>query len=244
MKIIDKIKKLHAKAESAAEIGNADEAAAFAAKVQELLDTNRLEMAVLSTTEEVEAVEDIYLDGDELGFRKGKRYVQWFSTLVSGIAKVNGCVSLGCQGSTNQRIIGAGSDRAIVQYLVTLLVRESNRLLENAKAEYEAALIMGLVTRRWRKVDTNSWRLGFASGIRERLRQQRAAFLDHNPNALVVLARNEAECKAIRAGIDTVSASGNATLTGAYHSGRNAAADANINNGIGGASTARRSLTG
>ena len=233
--IIERIQKLHAQAESAHSIGNIEEASAFAAKVQEMLLKHKLETAILETSETMEEVEDVWSSAEDFGFRKGARYCTWFSALVHGIARANGCEVLGTTGSTNTRIIGAPSDRKIVQYLTSLMIQESNRLLKKAQRDAKS---MGFpFTRR----DTNSWRVGFARGIGTRLHQQRKDFLDRNPHALIPLNRYKSDVDAIRNRARTSSAT-KGNYSDSFYAGRSAAANANIHSGIGGSAVGRRGI--
>lgn len=233
--VMDRIQKLHDMAESAKGVGNQEEAEAFAAKVLQMLDQHRLDSAFLEAIEDVEEVESMYVDGADFGYRNGQSKVSWFRTLVDGLCKVNGCRNIGA-GGTRMLIIGVKSDREIVQYLASILIREMDRLLKVWKVEISDE--GGVMPSR---ADCNGWRVGFARGIGERLARQRREFLDHNPNALLVINRHAVAVNDASKKIRTVT--GRRTSISSqwgYNAGKSAAADANIHSGVNGGGAMRR----
>ena len=84
--IKDKIAKILAKAESAKEIGNANEAATFSAKVNELLTKYNLEKADLKFEEE-----DTIIADTGNGLTISKKMGRWTSRLLGVLCKYNYC---------------------------------------------------------------------------------------------------------------------------------------------------------
>ncbi len=108
-----------AKAESAKEIGNLNEAAIFSAKVSELLTKYNLEKADLNTTEESDVG---HADYDDLGITNSQG--GWTSSLLNIICKFNYCKMItNSMGSTitHVTIIGAPENVEIAKYLYEIL---------------------------------------------------------------------------------------------------------------------------
>lgn len=128
-KLIKRIQKLSAKAESSKKIGNIDEAAAFSAKVNELLITHNLAMADLDTDDQ-DSVDGIkYTD---LGL--SKKYSRWTVNLLTVLCKYNYCKSVYLQTSLKKNktfsatIIGRPENVEVVIYLYEILKREFEKM--------------------------------------------------------------------------------------------------------------------
>ena len=144
-KIIDKIKKLAAKAESAKEIGNIEEAAAFSAKVNEMLTQYNLDMAELGTESEEEI-------GDEKFFDMNLNY-RWKIDLLTVLCEYNYCecfftrhvkgykATRSGYKTTYERehsstIIGKPENVEVVRYLHSMLVSQFQTMAGNAWGAY------------------------------------------------------------------------------------------------------------
>jgi len=126
--VIARIRKLFAHSESAGKIGSAEEAAAFAAKANELLLLHKLSRT------EVEIRDDE--DNDPLGneVMKAKQWggssAKWSRKLIDALARAHFCrvVFISNDGYKSFGVIGRASDREVCAYLVTTLHREAGRL--------------------------------------------------------------------------------------------------------------------
>ena len=126
-KIIDKLQKLLAHAESAKECGNMDEAAAFAGKVQDLLTKHQLSMSDIEIAEEKasgEQVERELVSPERLGVKFSSKVQHWQVDLLNGLAAANNCQSFYGSGSNYQKIVGLQADRlqtiALFRYFARL----------------------------------------------------------------------------------------------------------------------------
>ena len=137
-KIINTIKKLSAKAESAKEIGNVAEAALFSAKVSELLLKHNLEMAEIASEDQYGVVGDKHAD---LNLDQ-----RWKINLLSVLTQYNFCkpvyhrIPKGARSTrsgstktvyakeTHTTIIGTPENVEVVKYLYSLLVEQFERL--------------------------------------------------------------------------------------------------------------------
>lgn len=108
MNIIEKLKKLIAHEQSAHEIGNQDEAKAFAETIQKLLDKYNLSRS------------DIEVDSEQqspIGYETivpVGAFLDWQEILIDTISGLNGCCTLLNKSPFGLIIIGRQSDREIV----------------------------------------------------------------------------------------------------------------------------------
>lgn len=107
-KIIDRIRKLFASAESEKAIGNEAAAALFAQKVQQLLDAHNLTLSDIEL--ERARGEDIAAERVNLVLQKIEA---WQCHLLQEISVLNGCMSLDNEAGY-QIVVGRASDRAVV----------------------------------------------------------------------------------------------------------------------------------
>lgn len=140
--IISKIQKLAQKAESAKELGNIEEAAAFSAKVNELLTKHNLAISDIDT-EDVDEVTGVKLDDLGLTTKAGK----WTISLLSVIAEHNFCKTIfhqsrvvkGYKVKTESKaavtIIGRPDNVEVTKYLYSVLKRQFESM---CKSEWNA----------------------------------------------------------------------------------------------------------
>lgn len=157
--IRERIRRLLALSESS----NVHEAAAAAAKAQELMSKHQIDQAELA--EQAGEVDEPLCEEDLQVF--GRNMVTWRATLAASVAEANGCDSYnqvwrgesGRQVRAMTRIIGPASAVQAVRYLLAYLEREINRLcqLERDEGRSEAAWL-------------NSFRLGASYEIGRRVK--------------------------------------------------------------------------
>lgn len=223
-KIIDRIKKLAAKAESLKEIGNIEEAALFTGKVNELLTEYNLNMVSINTEEmpEVEGQHDA-----TLGLTK-----RWKIDLLSTLCGYNYCEAIFHRHSNglkrtkygirrdydNERtvtIVGRPENVDVVKYLFGLLVEQFERmaakewkayilnirrmLLENGVSKdstfYKDPTQLDSVTRGYKF--KNSFFVGAVHGVNRRLKEQMATAEERHGEQINALVRvNDADVQA------------------------------------------------
>jgi len=140
--ILEKIKKLKAMEESANELGNDHDAAASAAKVQNLLLQHKIEM---SEVEDFDITDDIFVDEEDYYWEdsgiphSGKRS-HWLTRLAMHVADHNGCQTLSYKGSNRVCILGTEDSRNIVTYILSVLARFGKSSCDKAyRKEYYKA---------------------------------------------------------------------------------------------------------
>ena len=136
-KTVDKIKKLLDHANSAEQIGNAEEAQAFMNKVQSLCNKHRIDIAEAEMFDP--GNEDSTIDRENCRFKWGEKYrsrkrVWWSEQLASLISKNNNCTHYIFSGSNSVGFIGRERDRQIAIYLWKYIVRT---ITDFAQKEYD-----------------------------------------------------------------------------------------------------------
>jgi hypothetical protein len=169
-----------------AQSSNAHEAAAAAAKAQELMARHSIEEAELEL--EVNAAPEPVLDED-LGVIEGRRR-PWREIIITALANANDCASYlsrkrnGVRVEMAQRLVGTSRAVGLVRYMNAYLTREVERLcdLEAAKrVDSWPADKRGAAMNKWR----NSFKLGAAVEIARRIRRAwEEARVGANLNAL------------------------------------------------------------
>jgi hypothetical protein len=249
-KTIDLIKKLLAKAESAAQIGSTEEAASFAAKANELLLKHKLEMSdiqVAAQDTDDAVTREVYDPSDAMRWVGKGRRVAWLEALTSGVARANFCKILIFTGSKQVTIIGRPSDVAITKYLLSVLVREAERLAVLYEREVRVA-----AERRGDPTPVQPKRgflLGFTNAVLERLRAMRKQ--TETAGGKHALVRFQAADLAVQKYIEQTykglrsvgRPDSNTANKSAWEAGRKAGQSVNLNSGIGGGATGKGQST-
>lgn len=135
-KVLDKLKKIQAHAESAAAIGNEAEAQAFASMLQRLLLTHKLEMTDLEF-EVMEKIEPIIRKGiDYQDVAEKKSRVAWRENLASMLARAQFCRILVTPGSSRITLVGKAEDVAVVEYMIVTLTRATESIVKKEHQKY------------------------------------------------------------------------------------------------------------
>lgn len=216
-KLVQKIQQLMAHAEGT---NNEHEAAAFAAKAQELMLRHNLTEGDLTQGETPQAVRDELTLADTSG---------WVDQLFSGVATAHGCtIVIGRrwrQGTVgkNDRVItvfGRPTNVEIVKYLGTYLFREIRRLRGQAGGS---------------NAYKNSYAMGAALAVVKRLREGLAEFQSTADSKALVVVMN-AEALALRDATYPKLASGrSSSLSGnGWRAGAAAGQNIALNKGIAG----------
>ncbi len=176
--VLLRIRKLRDHADSAASIGNEHEAAAFAAKVSELLAQHHLTSSDIDFAHYVdESVEAEQIDARDLGVGGARRRTPWVTQLATSLARHHGCRSYYTTGTSRITIVGKESDRAVVTYLLSRLVVDLDRLSREALDQFKAE--RPRATGEWRGIAPHYWRRswleGAVAGINEQIRAAKRA---------------------------------------------------------------------
>lgn len=195
MKVIKKLKKLIAHAESARAIGNTAEAAAFAERIQQLLSRHNLSMSEVELHEAEESA--IGMEPVPQGIPSVDT---WQRALLANLAAINGCHTLEHRAGF-QIVVGRRQDRDVVinlyQYFENLGRDLSETYLNERQilssgiffASYPIHLLGSDNSRR------NSFLLGFVAAICQRLQEinKKSVEESNNSAALVFLGNRQQE---------------------------------------------------
>ena len=248
-KILTKIKKLKAMEESAREIGNEAEALAFAARVQQMLHSYKLEMAQVDEND-LDADDAIEVDRefftwDEAGIAQTRKRSHWLIALADYVCRYNGCKVHGVHKSNKVGIVGTESSRAVVTWLLVTLARYGkNAMEESYRKEYYLAKKDGDEHRM--KGYRRAFLSAFVSRVGQRIKEQWEEDQAKNctERGLMVIDKEKEAVEDFWETLDLIKASG---FRGAYNqegarAGQRAGEDAAIRcNGVGG--TKRGALT-
>ena len=191
-KLVDRIKKMHAKAESAKQLGNEAEAFAFASAVQKLLLKHNLEMTDIEAALEAQhdPVQGHYFHPQAFGLPFKKSRVLWSELLGHVIADAHMCGILPVHRSNTFMIIGTRSNRQACEFMTVFLTRyaiehsekDYVRYFYQCKADGDVTMARGY---------KSGWLMGFVARLAERYKQDKAQIIKEvelvNPFALVRL---------------------------------------------------------
>ena len=205
-KIISKLAKIKAHAESAKEIGNEAEAEHFAAMLQQLLLRHKLEMTDLEYAKEMQS-EPIIENHMPTTIRNNKRVytaypdvevtsrqIGWVEQLAATVAEFNACRILIYGGSSKIGFVGHKSNVMITEYLFITLLRSADKLSSKAamkmRREWRAKHGVGCTPPGYRE----SFLAGFIRRIYERLQSETASY-SNNSMAIVRVNKEAVEVK-------------------------------------------------
>jgi hypothetical protein len=173
-KLLDRVRKLHAKAESAKAIGNEAEALAFAGAVQKMLAKYRLSLddLAMEELERNEPIESEWNFDDPI-----KKRAPWYEALASVVARAHFVrVFFSTRGSAHLYLVGRATDRKIAAFVIHTLARTADELSDTAARKFRKAQrrSVGATTSENRNYRT-AWLNGFVERIAERYREEEAS---------------------------------------------------------------------
>jgi hypothetical protein len=171
MKILDKIKKLIAHADSAKQMGSFEEAKAFMEKAQELMNTHNLSMLdVLRHAQqqgEAERFKD-YLIGEKIYMKENLAGSRWKCDLIKVLAHHN-LTNVMFHNNNNKEyatVYGEGQHVEVVQYLFNFLSIHLLNLAKQSRATDPASATL------CRHTYLKNFLIGAISGLQTQLLQQ------------------------------------------------------------------------
>lgn len=252
-KILDLVRKLLAKADSAQQIGSMEEAATFAAKASELLMRHKLELSEveLQLEEDEDPLTNDYADiSESLGLSSNKRE-PWLTALFHNVAKAHFCTALYVPHSKRVRLIGRESNRQIVVYLVAVLAKAARDLAAQhaTEARREAERTTSWTHSNWSRRDTirtkASFLVGFVTTVRERLAAMRKE-VEEAGGQFAMVRFNKAE-EEVRNAAAAHAGKGRNKLSvhneNAYKAGQAAGQNVSLHGGLNGGGSSRGTLS-
>lgn len=191
-KVIDLVRKLMAKAESTADLGNKAEAAAFAKKVTELMQKHKLDETDI-TPEEINASKVVYKMVHPRDFNEPVKRARsaWREDLAYVISTAHLCRIRVREGSNYIWFLGVAEDVEVATSLFCNLAPRLERLAEKEyNSEYWRAEKLGLAHRMkgWKR----SFLMGAVAGVRDVLREQQEWLKNQNKGTALIRLTREA----------------------------------------------------
>lgn len=204
-KVLDKLGKLKAHMESAKEIGNEEEAQAFAGMLQSLLAKHKLEMSDLTYSSHLQDEPvAMYGVGEAVIWQNGQRVlngfpevkvkktrVAWCERLCSVIANAHSCKMVVATGSSFLYLVGRKSDVAVAEYLFITMQRFAEKMAEKeyVKYFYECRELGFVEQARGFK---SAWLVGFINRLYERFEDEKAKLASQYAGTALVRLNREA----------------------------------------------------
>lgn len=172
-KVLDKLAKLKAHAESAEKIGNAAEAEAFAGMINRMLLQHELSIEDIPMKAEDDPILEHLVDPRKHGLKFSKSRQGWQETLAGIVARAHLCRIVVHPGTNYITLVGTKTHAAFAEHAYGVLAGAADRMSIKARDEY------------WRlhrdEPDFKSgnyraaWLTGFITRIRERFDEAKRA---------------------------------------------------------------------
>lgn len=200
-KILDKIKKLHLKAESCRDIGSDAEAQAFAEAVSRMLNDHRLSMSDLQfeTERKSEPVDKHIVEWEAHGLKTRAVRTKWIERLAAIVARAYTCDILVFLGSSRVVLVGTLTNRQVAEYTLVTLVRAAEKIAEAeyVKYYYKCRDEGDVTMARGFKV---AFLDGFVARIAVRFAEEKARMEQQSSTALVRFDKSAADVRDFMAG--------------------------------------------
>lgn len=190
-KVLDKLRKIKAKAEGAKEIGSEAEAQAFADMLQKMLLDHKLSLTDLEfeQAEQESPVDAYYINYGlypDLPLKRTR--IQWVEALAGVVARAHFCRILVYSGSSRLTIVGKREDCQVAEYMFVTLYRAAKKLADRANRQYTADC-----HRREQRVSPGfygSWIGAFTHRLYQRYEEERWSREQSSSTALMRISRS------------------------------------------------------
>lgn len=189
-KIIDRIKKLNAHAESAQAIGSEAEAQSFADAVQKMLMKYKLTMSdvLFATIDKDDPIGEQFVSATKHGLQERRTRMGWIERLAGAVARAHYCRILVHPRSADVTFIGRKTDREIAEFVFVTLQRSAHKLADQEYAAYY---------RKWAKLGEPerargyraSWLNAYVTRVAHRYLEEEEALKKHYASQGVSLVR-------------------------------------------------------
>jgi Protein of unknown function (DUF2786) len=196
--VLDRLKKLYAKAKSAEAIGSEEEAKAFAAKVQELLSLHKIDLSEVEyqNLDETDPVIKRLVDFGSAGIKVKKRRVEWQESMADIVCLAYFCKFIVFTGSSNLYFVGRGVDLEAAEQVFLYLLRVANSLAdkEYVKFFYECRDAGDVTMARGFR---SAYLVGFTQRLSERYNEERERIKNQHAASGTALIRLTDAIKAV-----------------------------------------------
>lgn len=133
-KILERIRKLHAHAESAQAIGNEQEALTYAAAVRQMLEKYELDMSDVEFAQhqQEEPIKSHVVRPWDFGLAKKAKRQPWEVSLGMAVAEAHQCDIIFDRGANSMLLVGRRTNRMVAEYMLITLLRAAEDLADKA----------------------------------------------------------------------------------------------------------------
>lgn len=209
-KILERLAKLKAHAESAEKIGSLEEAEAFASMLNRLLLKHKLELTDIEVEreEQAEPVEWYPIDYTKYPDIQIKKVrIEWIERLASIIAKAHFCRMIVSHDSSRLSLAGRRSDVEVAEFMIITMQRTASKLAQKEHSKYAWECYKADRSTARARGFKRAFITSFITRISERFEAERAAAAGGSSTALVRFDRATAAVN------DFIKNSGNFKMT-------------------------------
>lgn len=196
--VLESLKKMIEHERSSREVGNVQEAEAFAARIQRLLTEHKLDMTEVEweAREAGEPIDWSFVRPSDVGFHGKRQRVGWQIYLANGIAEANTCEAVMSKGNS-MYFVGRTTDRGVCATMFLYLLKIAKELAEKdalasmndqreefieAKGYYDARRFLA-----WMQDYRKAWYQGFVFAIVQRLETETKKVQEEKNNELAMI---------------------------------------------------------
>jgi Protein of unknown function (DUF2786) len=243
-KLVEKLKKIKAHADSAKDIGNEEEAQAFASMLQRLLAKHNLDMSSVEWDQQKQ--EKASTLNWKASNKKKAATSSWVYLLASIIAEANNCRVIIHHYSNMVQFVGTDSAIRVCEQTMDYMYQCAIRFARHAEAQEKKNLGYNLMWAQMMKGFKNSYRLGFIIRLEERFKEEAAKIKKEytGSTSLIRLSESLRLADAYLATMDlkNYSARGSEVNSYGYTKGRKKADELNIGGDTIPANTSKKGL--
>jgi len=240
--MIEKIKKLLAKADSAKEIGNIAEAEAFAIKAQQMMLQYNIDRAkLLAETGQKYQMNEFHIDW---AGKTNRHESDWVKELVISVAFGNLCKPIILSNSRPGfvAVLGQKHNVELVEYIVDQLVERARPMAKEVFKDYRGM--------EKRNTFIRGFLRGFAIGLKDKYMEEISKAKQQydadntNPMGLMIINNGEVLAKFVNQKYPHLGYAKSTRLSGSggYEKGKIAGKNINISKGVGGSAINRKTL--
>jgi hypothetical protein len=171
-KVLDKLAKMIAMRDSAAEVGNKAESEAFAAAVNRMLLQHELAESDVNfaAAQENDPVVEIRVNRQAAGIKTSKVRVEWQESVARVVARANMCKFLVIPGSNAIIFVGTKSHATVAEYTYSLLVVNAAKIAHKEYCDFWWSLPKG--DKEEASGFKKAWLAAFISRIAQRFEEE------------------------------------------------------------------------
>lgn len=199
--IIEKIRKLHRKAESCKQMGSEEEAQAFAEAVQRMMNDYKISMSDIDFEKELKkGVEKERIRWSDHGMQTTKKRSEWIIRLAGVIARHHSCQIVSIIRSNSIIVVGHEHNRKAASYVIVVLVRLVSDIADKEYNKYYSECL-ALGTPSKAKGFKASFIDGFTIRVFNRLKEQQDKLRESTAGSTAIV-RVGSELAAVKKFVD------------------------------------------